>query len=185
MIYSDQDMLDAIASGDLLINPYFPQMLRNVGLALHLGADILVPDHTTIIDIKNKVLPEYKKFKIEANKPFEIKPGDFVLAHTYESVSISNKLGIMIEGRSTIARLGLTVVQTAMLVDPGHRNRPITLEIANHGPNSVLLYPKMKIARAVVFECKTACKIGYDENGKYRDQLTVGAPIFEDEFLKD
>ena len=91
----------------------------------------------------------------------------------------------MIEGRSTLARVGLTIVQTAMMVYPGHRDRPVTLELANHGPNPILLYPKMKIARVVLFELKSPSRENYDDKGKYRIQQSVGLPIFNNEIMSD
>ena len=108
-----------------------------------------------------------------------------MLGHTYQSVTVGQRLGFFIEGRSTLARVGLTIVQTAMMVYPGHCNRPITLELANHGPNTVLLYPKMKIARAAIIELRTPSSERYDEKGKYRIQETVGGPIFEEEILEE
>ena len=61
----------------------------------------------------------------------------------------------------------------------------MTLELANHGPNPILLYPKMKIGRVVLFELKSAATENYDDYGKYRAQGAVGAPIFESEFWED
>ncbi len=115
------------------------------------------------------------------DKPYLLESGAFVLGATHEAVTVGSNIGFLIEGRSTLARVGLTIVQTAMLVYPGHTNRSITLELANHGPNSILLYPKMKIARAAIFELKTPSKQSYDDEGKYRKQRIVGPPIFEDE----
>lgn len=183
MIYSSFDMLEAIKSKDLIVDPFHPNNIRPVGLALHLGEDLLIPEDNEVIDIKNKVLPKYNLVKIALNQPYTLKPHAFALAHTYEKITLSTRLAMMIEGRSTIARLGLTVVQTAMLVDPGHTNRVITLELANHSKNPILLYPKMKIARAIICELKTPAHEPYDKVGKYRNQTTAGQPIFEDEFL--
>ena len=102
-----------------------------------------------------------------------------------ENVTVGSSLGFMIEGRSTLARVGLTIVQTAMMVYTGHSDRPVTLELANHGPNPILLYPNMKIARVVLFELKTPSTVRYDDTGKYRGQQSVGVPIFYNEILQD
>jgi deoxycytidine triphosphate deaminase len=72
-----------------------------------------------------------------------------------------------------------------MLVYPGHRDRAVTLELANHGPNPILLYPRMKIARVVLFELKSPSSENYDDKGKYRVQPSVGLPIFADEIMED
>ncbi len=122
---------------------------------------------------------------IEDDKPYALQTGEFVLGHTYQAVTVGPSLGFLIEGRSTLARVGLTIVQTAMLVYPGHRERTITLELANHGPNTIMLYPKMKIARVALIELRSPSSEVYDDKGKYRNQAVVGAPIFNDEILKD
>jgi deoxycytidine triphosphate deaminase len=72
-----------------------------------------------------------------------------------------------------------------MLVYPGHADRTVTLELANHGPNPILLYPKMKIARVALFQMKTPSSERYDDEGKYRNQIWVGEPIFGNEILED
>ena len=50
---------------------------------------------------------------------------------------------------------------------------------------TILLYPKMKIARVAIIELKTPSTEAYDDAGKYRGQKSVGAPIFEKEILED
>lgn len=180
---SSEDILKAIAEGNLKIEPYNSSCIRLAGLALHLGEHLLKPLPGKVIDVKNKILPEYEQIRITEEKPYRLEPREFLLGHTYEAITVGQNIGFLIEGRSTLARVGLTVVQTAMIVDPGHRGRTITLELANHGPNPILLYPKMKIARAALFELKTPVHEQYDDTGKYRSQVLVGPPVFEQEFL--
>ncbi len=182
-MYSNIDISEALKSGNLVIEPMELEQVKSGGLSLRLGATLLKPRPGTIIDVKNKILPEYDEFIITDDQPYVINPQEFLLAHTYEQVTVGSNLGFFIEGRSTLARIGLTIVQTAMLVYPGHRNRAVTLELANHGPNPILLYPKMKIARVAIFELKTPTDIDYDIDGKYRDQNSVGKPIFKKEII--
>lgn len=182
---SNQDIQTLIEQGELVIDPYTPELLRGSGLLLHLGAELLKPIPGKTVDVKTGSLPDYQKIKITSETPYELKPGEFLLGATYQKVSVGPSIGFLIEGRSTLARVGLTIVQTAMLVYPGHANRAITLELANHGPNSIMLYHKMKIARVAIFELKTPATNRYDDSGKYREQLGVGQPIFKDEILND
>ena len=182
MMLSGEDIHRAIENGSLSIEPFFPKSVRPAGITLHLGETLLRPKPGNVVDIKNKIIPEYETINLADDKPYILESRGFVLGATLEAVTVGNNIGFLIEGRSTLARVGLTIVQTAMLVYPGHTNRSITLELANHGPNSILLYPRMKIARAAIFELKTPSKQGYDVDGKYRKQKKVGPPIFEDEF---
>ena len=68
---------------------------------------------------------------IEADT-FLLKPNHFVLAQTLERVHIPNTLMGLVEGRSSYARIGVTVHVTAPKIDPGF-NAHITLEMANFG----------------------------------------------------
>lgn len=185
MMYSDIDLKNAIDEGQLKISPFSPKMLKAAGVTLHLGEELLIPESGRVIDMKAGSPPNHEQRIITDDSPYPLKPGDFVLGATYELVTVGPNLGFFIEGRSTLARLGLTIVQTAMLVYPGHENRAVTLELANHGPNTVLLYPKMKIARVAIIELKTPSSYRYDESGKYRNQEQVGPPIFEKEFKEE
>ena len=183
MMYSNEDILTALKSGQLVIDPFDESMVKAAGLTLHLGETLLRPDPFKTVDVKNGVAPDFDEFKITDDEPYCLKPGEFLLGATYEKVTVGESLGFFIEGRSTLARIGLTIVQTAMLVYPGHRNRAVTLEFANHGPNNILLYPRMKVARVAIIELKTPSTIQYDDKGKYRDQTDVGIPIFKNEIL--
>ena len=185
MMLSNEDIKLAIKSGQLKIEPFNSKSIRTCGVLMHLGDQLLRPIPGSVVDVKKKQAPEYEEITISAEKPYPLKTGEFLLAHTYEKVTVGPTLGFLIEGRSTLARVGLTIVQTAMIVYPGHRERAITLELANHGSNTILLYPKMKIARVALIELKTPSSEQYDDNGKYRNQSAVGMPIFENEILED
>ncbi|MCO6431199.1 MAG: dCTP deaminase [Deltaproteobacteria bacterium] len=185
MMLSNEDIKKAITSGQLKIEPFSEKSIRACGVLMHLGAELLRPRPGKVVDVKNRTAPDYDEITIGAEAPYPLQPGEFLLGHTYEKVTVGPTLGFLIEGRSTLARVGLTIVQTAMIVYPGHRERCITLELANHGSNPILLYPKMKIARVALIELKTPSSEQYDDNGKYRNQCSVGLPIFESEILED
>ena len=184
MMLSDTDLREVIRDGELAIEPFSDSMIRAAGVTLHLAPEILVPESGAVVDVKSGTAPAYETVMATEDKPFTLNPGDFVLGATFEKVSVGASLGFFIEGRSTLARVGLTIVQTAMLVYPGHRGRAVTLELANHGANPILLYPEMKIARAAVFKLQTPASELYDDTGKYKDQASAGPPIFKNEFRK-
>jgi dCTP deaminase len=185
MMLSDQDIREVLKSGELVLEPFNEKMIRASGINLHLGETLLKPRPGKTVDVKTGIIPDFDEITIQENAPYALQPGEFLLGHTLQNVSVGRSLGLFIEGRSTLARVGLTIVQTAMLVYPGHRDRAITLEFANHGVNPILLYPRMKIARIALFELKTPCAVPYDDTGKYREQTRVGSPIFQNEFFEE
>jgi dCTP deaminase len=75
------------------------------------------------------------------NRPtFCLKPREFILAMTYETITIPKNMIALVEGRSTYARMGLSMHQTAPWIQPGWSG-PIVLEIMNNGPLSIELTP--------------------------------------------
>jgi len=185
MMLSDEDIKNVIKNGELKITPFSDKWIRSSGITLHLGEELLKPRGGYVVDVLKAEPPPYDQIIITPDKPYTLRPGEFMLGHTYQRVTVGASIGFLIEGRSTLARVGLTIVQTAMMVYPGHSDRAVTLELANHGPNPILLYPKMKIARVGLFELKSPSVIRYDDTGKYRGQQSVGLPIFRDEIMSD
>ncbi len=67
-------------------------------------------------------------------------PKSFILALTHETIKIPKDLIALIEGRSTYARVGLSMHQTAPWIQPGWSG-PIVLEMMNNGPLKIELTP--------------------------------------------
>lgn len=78
----------------------------------------------------------------EFGKPetFTLNPDEFILAMTYENIKVPNNMIALVEGRSTYARVGLSMHQTAPWIQPGF-DGPIILEIMNNGPLYLELIP--------------------------------------------
>lgn len=178
-MYSRVDILKAIKKRDLVIKPFNKKNLGWVEYQLHLDNEVAIAKKG-VVDIEKVKNFErfYQKNKIKDS--FKIRPGQLVLARTYEKISISKKLAAFIDGRSTLARLGLGVVQHAYWVGGGHgfpEPRKIVLEMVNAGPFNIVLRPRMEIAKLILFEFDTPSDIGYDTYGKY------GRRKYKDELL--
>ena len=154
-------------SRDIVIRPWNDKMMDAARVQLHLGESILIPDSRTVVDIVKGIIPKYRKIKTTMKKPFPLKPGQFIIAETHELIGISERIGMLLDGRSTLARLGLSVTQTAAIIDTGQKPKKMTLEIKNSGPNTILLYPKMKIGKGCFFLLKPKSTIRHDMNAKY------------------
>lgn len=105
---------------------------------------------------------------------YELKPGDFVLSLTHDSVRIPKSLIGLVEGRSTYARMGLSMHQTAPWIQPGWSG-PIVLEIANHGKFTIKLTPLVdRPCQLTFFELKTplpeSLAYGSRPTDAYQDQ---------------
>lgn len=71
---------------------------------------------------------------------YRLEPDEFVLALTHEHIYMPRNLIAMVEGRSSYARVGLSMHQTAPWIQPGWDGQ-ITLEIRNSGPWNIELTP--------------------------------------------
>lgn len=83
------------------------------------------------------------------DEQYVLKRNRLVLGQTHERVQLPLHLGARIEGKSSLARLGMSIHATAPTVQPGFNGR-LTLEINNVGPFPVVLTPKMLIAQLIV-----------------------------------
>lgn len=104
-------------------------------------------------------------------------PGAFMLGHTLEKVTLGPCLGAYIDGKSTLARNGLSVHVTAGFIDPGFSGQ-ITLELSNVAPWSLILKPGMLIAQLVIHRMSSAVQRRYGHaalGSKYLGQ--VGATL--------
>jgi len=110
--------------------------IRPVGIRVHLAKDILVPKAGSV-DFTQVSNLEYESIDIEATE-FILEPGAFILASTVEKVRTAPNIIAFLDGRSTIARLGVTIHITAGVIDGNHDNaRTVTLEIKNLGVHSI------------------------------------------------
>ena len=169
-MYSKIDILKAIKAGYLKVTPFDKRDLKPNALSLHLDNKIAVAKKGTVDPLRGSFSKLFKEKTLGSKEQFKVRPGQLVLARTREKISISRKLAVFIQGRSTLARLGLSVTQTAMVIEAGHgvpEPRKIVLEISNSGPIDVILTPGMKIAKVTVFELDTPSDVLYDSYGKY------------------
>ena len=75
-----------------------------------------------------------------------IRPGELILAHTNEIVGTIDNYNAMIQGKSTCARIGISICGDSNFGNIGFVNR-WTLEIQNHSEYSVVLIVGQKIGQ--------------------------------------
>ncbi len=190
----DKDIEKSIAQGQIVITPTpDSSMISGVSVDIRLGNEFRVfKDHTArYIDLSgpktevqkamNSVMSE--EIFIEDGEAFFLHPGELALAVTYESVTLPDNIVGWLDGRSSLARLGLMVHVTAHRIDPGWSGQ-IVLEFYNSGKLPLALRPKMKIA-ALNFETMSASATrpyNKREDAKYRGQTgAVASRISEDD----
>ncbi|WDE01379.1 dCTP deaminase [Thalassomonas actiniarum] len=194
MRLSDQDIEQHIKDGKIQISPIpSASMISGVSVDIRLGNEFRVfQDHTApYIDLSgpreemqkamNSVMSE--EIFIPDGEAFFLHPGELALAVTYESVTLPDDIVGWLDGRSSLARLGLMVHVTAHRIDPGWSGQ-IVLEFYNSGKLPLALRPKMKIA-ALNFETMSSKALHpYNKrnDAKYKGQMgAVASRISQDE----
>lgn len=189
MILSHDDLIKAIDEGIIGFNP--PVEARQIGEAsidLRLGFQFTkyredLPDITISVAEGLRTLGELNAWntvelgeedKLGRPSKFILMPKEFILGITLESITVSRSLIALVEGRSTYARVGLSMHQTAPWIQPGWSG-PIILEMTNHGPLNIQLQPGVDRPCQVTFftltrEVAEANAYGARPTDAYKDQ---------------
>ncbi len=166
MILSDNDILKELKQGSIVIDPFDPSSLGPCSIDLKLDSLFRIYKPGSDVDIQDRKLVDRDTELIDTGeKPFKILPGQFVLGQTREKIAISVNLAGILEGRSSIARLGI-VVHAAGLVNPGTGIREpgkLTLEVFCMNRSPVLLYPGTGIVQIMFAPLSSTARTGYDE----------------------
>lgn len=127
---------------DPIINEFFePQK----------GMEQIIDPSMEEIDYKRIIEALTRTVTIDSNDGYLLKPGTLLLAWTREVVNlkIRARLAGRVEGKSSLARLGLTIHMTAPIIHAGF-NGKIVLEVFNHGRLKIRLRPHMRFCQFVL-----------------------------------
>lgn len=131
-------------SVDLTLDPLIRLFRKEVGHGIIIDPGSTEFNFHEIVDLLTKSMI------IETS--FNLPPRKLLLAWTRESLSLPlhSRLAARVEGRSSLARLGIGIHLTAPTIHPGFVGQ-LQLEIVNHGLTDVVLRPGMKICQ-LIFE---------------------------------
>jgi len=170
MILVDWQIKNRIERQFIKVDPFDPTLVQPNSLDIRLG------DHFVWYEESEDVIDPYDGETVSAGvhekhaEYIDIPPGMFLLAETYERIELPDDIVATIEGKSSIARLGIALHQTGGWIDAGFRGT-ITLEISNANQRPVRLYAKMPIGQLVFYTTERA-EFPYGKKGdaKYLDQ---------------
>lgn len=170
MILVDWQLLDRIARGYIKIDPYDPALVQPNSVDIRLG------NHFVWYEEGDEVIDPYKAETIISHTgevtadSIVLSPGRFVLAETLERIELPDNIVASIEGKSSIARLGVELHQTGGWIDAGFRGT-ITLEMCNVNQRPVRMYAGMPIGQLVFYTTERAEKpYNRKDDAKYLDQ---------------
>lgn len=175
MILVDWQIGKYIAKGKIGVEPFSPFSIQPNSLDVCLNSDFIEYMDGEVFDTMNK--SSFSRGIIEHRNvnSFILHPNQFVLAETKEKITLPRNVVAQIEGKSSLARLGLTIHQTGGWIDAGFSGT-ITLELHNESNRVIVLYPDMSIAQ-VVFHKTKRCKRPYGDGRSSHYQNQQGVTI--------
>ncbi|MGB1296881.1 MAG: dCTP deaminase [Psychrobium sp.] len=182
MRLSDIDIKRYLSDQKIVIEPSpDPETINGVTVDVRLGNKFRVFEghNAPFIDISgpksdvqdalDRVMSD--EIILEDDQPFILHPGELALAMTMESVTLPADIVGWLDGRSSLARLGLMVHVTAHRIDPGWSGN-IVLEFINAGKLPLALRAGMPIGALNFEKLSSPAENPYNkrENAKYKGQ---------------
>lgn len=162
---SGKKILEEINLGNIKISPFNEENLNPNSYDLTLG-EIIFSYKDSVLDVKKR--NEVYREIMNKDSGYLLTPNKIYIANTVEYTE-SGKYIPMIEGKSSLARLGLSIHATAGFGDIGYKG-VWTLELSCIQP--IIIYPGMKIAQIYY----NSIEGEYDEySGKYQNSFS-GTP---------
>ncbi len=148
-VLSDREIRKRLGK-DLVIHPmiHADSQINGCKVDLHLSG-VFYEMRRTAIDCYDPLSHDIHDFRRELILPLGeylvLHPGDLILAPTFENFKMPRNLLGILQGRSSLGRLGVIVHATASFVDPGFTGT-VTLELSNLGQSPVKLYTLARVA---------------------------------------
>jgi dCTP deaminase len=189
VVLSDRTIKRLLAEGRIEIDPY------NEGLLQPSSVDVRVDRYFRVfrnsrypfINVKEAQEDLTELVEIEADQPFILHPGEFVLGSTLERLTLPDDLVGRLDGKSSLGRLGLLIHSTAGFIDPGWDGH-VTLELSNVANLPITIYYGMKIGQLSFVQMSEPAETPYGSGGigsKYQGQKGPTASRYWQNFAEE
>ena len=148
MVLSDRTIRRLLEEERIGIEPYDDELLQPSSVDVRVDRLFRVFNNARypFIDVKREMEDLTSLVEVEADEPFILHPGEFVLGSTLERITLPDDLVARLEGKSSLGRLGLLIHSTAGFIDPGWDGH-VTLELSNVANLPITIYYGMKIGQ--------------------------------------
>jgi dCTP deaminase len=162
VLLSDRDIRAEVDSGRVKVDPFDPGMIQPSSVDVRLDRFFRTFENHRYPHIDPAVeQPDLTRHvEVEGDETFVLHPGEFVLASTFEVISLPDDIAGRLEGKSSLGRLGLLTHSTAGFIDPGFSGH-VTLELSNVATLPILLHPGMKIGQLCLFRLSSPAEHPY------------------------
>ena len=185
MLLSDRDIRSQVEAGRVKVEPFTVEMIQPSSIDVRLDRFFRVFENHkySVIDPSIEQSDLTREVEVAADEHFILHPGEFVLASTYEVITLPDDIAGRLEGKSSLGRLGLLTHSTAGFIDPGFSGH-ITLELSNVANLPVKLFPGMKIGQLCLIKLSSPAEHPYGSaiyGSRYQGQR---GPTASKSFLK-
>jgi len=162
VLLSDGDIRKEIDSGRIRLEPWDPEMVQPSSVDVRMDRYFRVFENHRYphIDPAEEQPDLTRLVETPGDEAFILHPGEFVLASTYEVVTLPDDISARLEGKSSIGRLGLLTHSTAGFIDAGFSGH-VTLELSNVATLPIKLWPGMKIGQLCFFRLTSPAEQPY------------------------
>ncbi len=167
MFLSDVDIKKAVADERITLEPFDTSRLQPASYDIRLANKFIINEEsqTHIIDPVKKIYAKTREISVKDGEEFVLHPGISVLGSSKEFFGSDHYL-IQVGGKSSLARVGLMVHNTAGIINPGHFLN-ITFEITNQNNVPIVLRPGMEIAQITFSMLSSPTEQNYRKNGRF------------------
>jgi len=166
VLLSDRDIRAEIEAGRVVLDPFDAAMVQPSSIDVRIDRFFrLFDNHKYPVIDPSADQPELTRLiEVDSSEAFVLHPGEFVLASTYELVTLPDDVAARLEGKSSLGRLGLLTHSTAGFIDPGFSGH-VTLELSNVATLPIMLWPGMKIGQLCFFRLSSSAQHPYGSTG--------------------
>ena len=165
---------ESLVSYEDALLPFPLEQVNGASVDLTLGDEVLIESGSNVIDLARKQAPMMRRLEPNTDGSYELRPGDFVLAHTREVFKMPANVAGHYMLKSSLARAGLQHL-FAGFADPTWQGC-LTLELCNATRDQTLvLRPGQAIGQMVFFRGSSAVPeaASYARRGQYQGDRTV------------
>jgi len=171
----DWEIKQAIDDGEINLEGF--NMATDAKMIQPNSIDVRLGNSFVVYKKKWKAIDPYDDASINSGTKYVqkeliiIRPGDFILGRTHELITLPDNIAASIEGKSSLARIGLVIHSTGGWIDAGFRGT-ITLELSNVNKRAIKLTHMMPIGQ-IVFHRISSAAVPYNNRteAKYMGQI--------------
>jgi dCTP deaminase len=169
---------DAVRAGDITIDPWDERLVNPASVDLRLGTEFAVYRHWVLKNgyelaplqhVHDVQIPPVTDTRSIAPNGLVLRPGILYLLHSAERVGSRKYVGVL-DGKSSLARLGISVHLTAGYFDPGYVGHA-TMEVTVVHP--IRVYAGMRFAQ-MRYHVLEGIPMDYQAVGHYVGDHAVG-----------